>query len=113
MVYFLIGAATGAFAIFLFYYRAQRQLERLHAEKQVVTQETQIVVDFMHHMAEALGENPRREELYQRIVHASILCTGALSACIFERRADNVMRGVALEGLFPPHRPLPESLKIY
>lgn len=111
MVFFLLGIAAGAFAIFLFYYRAQRELERVDAEKKVAMQETQIVVDFMHHMAEALGENPNRAELYQRIVHASILCTGALSACIFERTASNQMRGVALEGLFPPHRPLPESLK--
>ncbi|MFT3782443.1 MAG: SpoIIE family protein phosphatase [Nibricoccus sp.] len=111
MVYFVLGVATGALALFLFYYRAQRQLERMAAEKKVVTEETQIVVDFMHHMAQALGENPRRDELYQRIVHASILCTGALSACIFERTSENMMRGAALEGLFPPHRPLPESVK--
>jgi sigma-B regulation protein RsbU (phosphoserine phosphatase) len=111
MVFFLLGTATGAFAIFLFYYRAQRKLERLDAEKKVVMQETQIVVDFMHHMAEALGENPNRNELYQRIVHASILCTGALSACIFERTPEEKMRGVALEGLFPPQRPIPESVK--
>lgn len=111
MVFFLLGAAIGAFTIFVFYYHAQRKLERLDAEKQVVMQETQIVVDFMHHMAEALGENPRREELYQRIVHASILCTGALSACIFERTTENMMRGAALEGLFPPHRPVPEAVK--
>jgi sigma-B regulation protein RsbU (phosphoserine phosphatase) len=111
MVFFLLGVATGALAIFLFYYRAQRELERMDAEKQIVTQETQIVVDFMHHMAEALGENPRLEDLYQRIVHASILCTGALSACIFERTPENMMRGAALEGLFPPHRPLPDAVK--
>jgi len=111
MVFFLLGVAIGAFTIYLLYYRVQRKLERLDAEKQIVMQETQIVVDFMHHMAEALGENPRREELYQRIVHASILCTGALSACIFERTTENMMRGAALEGLFPPHRPLPESVK--
>ncbi|MBK9991441.1 MAG: SpoIIE family protein phosphatase [Verrucomicrobia bacterium] len=111
MVFFLLGLAVGALTIFLLYYRARRELEQIAAEKQVVTKETQIVVDFMHHMAEALGENPRREELYQRIVHASILCTGALSACIFERTSENSMRGAALEGLFPPHRPLPEAVK--
>ena len=111
MVFFLIGAATGVLAVFLFYYRAQRELERVGEEKQVVTQEIQIVVDFMRHMAEALAENPRREELYQRIVHASILCTGALSACIFEKTAEDLMRGAALEGLFPPHRPLPEAVR--
>jgi len=86
-------------------------MERIDEERQVVTQETQIVVDFMHHMAEALGENPRSEELYQRIVHASILCTGALSACVFELTANNMMRGVAIEGLFPPPRPLPDAAK--
>jgi len=111
MVFFLIGVATGMLAIFLFYYRAQRELQRVGEEKQVVTQEIQIVVDFMRHMAEALAENPRREELYQRIVHASILCTGALSACIFERTSEGMMRGAAIEGLFPPHRPLPEAVK--
>ncbi len=111
MLPFVLGLAVGALAMFLVYYRARREMERIHEEKQVVTQETQIVVDFMHHMAEALGENPRREELYQRIVHASILCTGALSACIFERTFDGQMRGVAIEGLFPPHRPISEAVK--
>jgi phosphoserine phosphatase RsbU/P len=65
----------------------------------------------MHLMAEALGEGLSRQELHQRIVHASILCTGALSACIFERTPANTMRGVAVEGLFPPHRPLPDHVK--
>lgn len=111
MLSFLLGIAIGALALFLFYYRVRREMERIDEEKQVVTQETQIVVDFMHHMAEALGENPRREELYQRIVHASILCTGALSACIFERTNEGLMRGAAIEGLFPPHRPLSEAVK--
>jgi sigma-B regulation protein RsbU (phosphoserine phosphatase) len=111
MLPFLLGIGIGALALFLYYHRARRELERIHQEKQVVTQETQIVVDFMHHMAEALGENPRREELYQRIVHASILCTGALSACIFEKTGEGAMRGAAIEGLFPPHRPLSEAVK--
>ncbi len=111
MLPFLLGIGIGALALFLYYHRARQEFERIHEEKQVVSQETQIVVDFMHHMAEALGENPRREELYQRIVHASILCTGALSACIFERTSEGMMRGVAIEGLFPPHRPLPESTR--
>ena len=71
----------------------------------------QRALDFMHLMAEALGEGLSRQELHQRIVHASILCTGALSACIFERTEDNKMRSVAVEGLFPPHRPLADHVK--
>jgi sigma-B regulation protein RsbU (phosphoserine phosphatase) len=62
-------------------------------------------------MVRALGEGVSREELFQRIVHAAILCTDALSACIFEKRPDNRMQGVAIEGLFPPHRPLPPQAK--
>ena len=107
----LAGLLIGAFAVFLFYFRARREIARMVAERQTVTQETQIVVDFMHHMMEAMEDNPRREQLYQRIVHASILCTGASSACIFERTEDNMMRGAAVEGLFPPHRPLAETAR--
>jgi sigma-B regulation protein RsbU (phosphoserine phosphatase) len=109
MYFFVIGLLVGALTVFLFYYRARRELSRVDEERQIVSQETQIVVEFMHHMAEAMADNPRRESLYQRIVHASILCTGALSACIFERTADGLMRGAAVEGLFPPHRPLADS----
>jgi sigma-B regulation protein RsbU (phosphoserine phosphatase) len=45
-------------------------------------------------------------------VHAAILSTGALSACIFEKGSDNMMRGVAVEGLFPPHRPIPDTQRM-
>lgn len=92
-------------------YRARRAHARLEEEKRELAHERQIVVDFMHHMAEALADNPSREDLFQRIVHASITSTGALSACIFERTAGNQMRGVAVEGLFPPHRPLPDTAR--
>ncbi len=89
-------------------WRMRRDITRIKEESLTLAQEKQILVDFMHHMAEALADNPSREVLYQRIVHASIFCTGALSACIFERMPGDKMRGVAVEGLFPPHRPLPE-----
>ncbi len=88
-----------------------REAERLEEERQTLMQEKQLVVDFMHHMVEALGETPSRRDLHERIVHASILCTGALGACVFERTEAGMMRSAAVEGLFPPHRPLPESMK--
>ena len=107
MLWFLMGAAAGALVVFVLLMRARARADRVEAEKFQLTQEKQIVVDFMHHMVTALGEGVTRDELFQRIVHAAILCTGALSACIFERRPDEKMQGVAVEGLFPPHRPLP------
>ncbi len=63
----------------------------------------------MHHMVTALGEGLDATALRQRIVHAAILCSGALSAAIFERTENGRMRSVAVEGLFPPHRPLPSG----
>lgn len=69
------------------------------------------MVDFMHHMVAALGEGLGKQDLQQRVVHAAILCSGALSACLFDRTSDGQMRSVAVEGLFPPHRPLAPTLR--
>jgi sigma-B regulation protein RsbU (phosphoserine phosphatase) len=102
----LIGLVLGATALVLPLRRARRFAEVQEGQKQQFAQDRQRVIDFMHLMAEALGENLSLQELRQRIVHASILCTGALSACIFEKTHGGVMRGVAVEGLFPPHRPI-------
>jgi sigma-B regulation protein RsbU (phosphoserine phosphatase) len=108
---FLLCLLLGAAAMVIPLLGARRDAERLEEQKQQFGQDRQRVLDFMHLMAEALGEGLGRQELRQRIVHASILCTGALSACIFEKTAAGTMRGVAVEGLFPPHRPLPEAIR--
>lgn len=109
---FLLGAMAGAMLVYAFYWRAQRQAARVEEEKSSLLEERQIVLDYMHTMVDAVGERLSRDELFQRIVHASILSTGALSACIFERGADDMMRGVAVEGLFPPHRPIPDTQRM-
>lgn len=106
MLLVLLGILVGAIPLLLPMYRARRGKERIEEEKQQVVQERQQVVDFMHHMVEALGEGLTPAELHQRVVHAAILCSGALSACLFERTADGRVRTAAVEGLFPPHRPL-------
>jgi sigma-B regulation protein RsbU (phosphoserine phosphatase) len=105
----LLGILIGLSVMLLPIYRARRAAERAEEEKQQLAQERQLVVDFMHHMVAALGEGLTRKDLPQRIVHAAILCSGALSACLFERTEAGQMRSVAVEGLFPPHRPLPAS----
>ena len=104
----LIGLLAGVLAMLPVYFRTRAEAERSAEEGQKLGQDRQRLLDFMHLMTEALGEGLSRQELHQRIVHASILCTGALSACIFERTEKGTMRGVAVEGLFPPHRPLAE-----
>jgi len=107
----LIAFLAGMVLMWLPLTRARREADRVEVENQELAQDRQRLVDFMHHMTEALGEGLSQPELHQRIVHASILCTGALSACIFQRTDRDMMRGVAVEGLFPPHRPLSEDLK--
>ncbi|WP_269540922.1 GAF domain-containing SpoIIE family protein phosphatase [Cerasicoccus fimbriatus] len=108
-MYFFLGLLLGGFGGFLFYrLSARKQREKLEEDIQMLQQEKQIVVEFMHNLVEAIGDGVNRDELFQRIVHAAILSTGALSACVFERK-DNKLHGVAVEGLFPPQRPLPES----
>jgi sigma-B regulation protein RsbU (phosphoserine phosphatase) len=112
MLYFIITSLLLAAAgLGLALYRQRGTVDRLEEQRARATHDRQRALDFMHLMAEALGEGLSRQELHQRIVHASILCTGALCACIFERTQSNMMRGVAVEGLFPPHRPLPDHVK--
>lgn len=112
MVWFLLVALAVAWLIALFVLtRARREADAAVEENQKLAQDRQRLFDFMHHMTEALGEGLSREELHQRIVHASILCTGALSACIFEKTERNTMRAIAVEGLFPPHRPLGDAMR--
>ena len=112
MMLFLLGTLLGAVVGYAFYWRARRQAARVEEEKTSLLEERQIVLDYMHTMVDAVGERLSRDELFQRIVHASILSTGALSACIFEKGADDMMRGVAVEGLFPPHRPIPDTQRM-
>jgi len=112
MSLFLLGAFLGAAVVYAFYWRAQRHAALAEEERTSLLEERRIVLDYMHTMVDAVGERLSREELYQRIVHASILSTGALSACLFEKGADNLMRGVAVEGLFPPHRPISDTQKM-
>jgi sigma-B regulation protein RsbU (phosphoserine phosphatase) len=110
---FLIGALVGFSVGFYILLRNSRDSLLLDEEKQMLIQENQIVVEFMHNMVEAIGEGVDRHELFKRVVHAAILSTGALSACVFEFVDEGrKLRGSAVEGLFPPHRPLPESSRM-
>jgi len=105
----LLGAAIGGLLMLAPVLRSRAFARRQEEERQQFAQDRQRVIDFMRLMAEAQGEGLTAQELRQRIVHASIICTGALSACMFEKTPADTMRGVAVEGLFPPHRPLPAA----
>lgn len=111
LLVFSLGLAIGAAIGWFFWWTSRREIIRLDEQRQMLSQEKLIVFDFVHNMVEAIGEGVSRQELFERVVHAAILSTGALSACIFERDND-LIRGVAVEGLFPPHRPLPTNSRL-
>ncbi|HAV13633.1 MAG TPA: protein serine phosphatase [Opitutae bacterium] len=111
MMSFIIGVLVGLLGMWLLYAKKRRQIKILDEDKQLLRQEKQIVVEFMHNMVEAVVESDNRETMFQRIIHAAILSTGAISACIFEKQEDDTLKGIAVEGLFPPQRKLPEGLE--
>ncbi|NBB79570.1 MAG: SpoIIE family protein phosphatase [Verrucomicrobia bacterium] len=106
MLAFILGFIVGAFLLWLLTAGKRREVKILDEQKQLLQQEKQIVVDFMHNMVEAVAQGSDRASMFQRIIHAAILSTGAMSACIFEKRTDGSLQGVAVEGLFPPQRKL-------
>lgn len=107
----IIGLVLGALALSPILARARRRADQAVEEAQRCAQDRERLLEFMHMMTEALGEGLSRAELQQRIVHAAIVCTDALSACLFERTDRDTMRGAAVEGLFPPHRPLSAAVQ--
>lgn len=110
ILFFSLGLFVGAGIGWMFWWTSRREINRLDEQRQMLAEEKLIVFDFVHSMVEAIGEGVTRQELFERVVHSAILSTGALSACVFEQEG-NLIRGVAVEGLFPPHRPLPESAR--
>lgn len=103
-----IGLSIGGFAAWFFWWNGRRELLHLDEEKQRLQDERIIVAEFMHDLVETIGRGLDRHSLFQRIVHTGITSVGGMSACVFERQGTR-LRGVAIEGLFPPHRPLPEG----
>jgi sigma-B regulation protein RsbU (phosphoserine phosphatase) len=107
---FFLGTFAGLLGMWLLYTGKRKHIKVIEEEKQLLQQEKQIVVEFMHNMVEAVAEGSDRAAMFQRIIHAAILSTGAMSACIFEKRDDDSLKGIAVEGLFPPQRKLPEGI---
>ncbi len=100
---FLIGLILGSGIFFALYISVRREVVHIDEEKQLLEQEQQIVLEFMHDLVEAVGDGVDRLAIIQHIAHAAILGTGATASCFFERTS-GTLKGVAVEGLFPPLR---------
>ena len=110
-MFFLLGVLIGTFGTWLLYSGKVRQIKILEEDRQILKQDKQIVVEFMHNIVEAVARGDDRKTMFQRMLQAAILSTGAMSACIFEKTEGQNLKGVAVEGLFPPQRELSEDFK--
>lgn len=105
---FLLGAFTCITIWWVWRILFSRQeVKRFDEERQRLEQERQIVLEFMHNMAESVAAGSERELLFHEVGRAAIIGTGAISACIYGLTKKNTYRGMAVEGLFPPLKEVP------
>jgi sigma-B regulation protein RsbU (phosphoserine phosphatase) len=109
-LFLLAGATVGILGLLYFGKISKRKISDLRDEKIRLQKEKEIIVEFMHNLAVAIGEGVARKDLYHRIVHTAVMTTGAMSACVYEKLENGKLRGIATEGLFPPQRRMKESL---
>jgi phosphoserine phosphatase RsbU/P len=109
-LFLLAGATVGILSCLYFAKITKKKLSVLRDEKIRLQKEKEIIVEFMHNLAVAIGEGVARKDLYHRIVHTAVMTTGAMSACVYEKLDSGKLQGIATEGLFPPQRRMKESL---
>jgi len=89
--------------LWFYKHKKNRKTNNLLSDRIVrLEQEKEIVVNFMHNLAVAIGEGIAKKDLYHRIAHTAVITTGAMSACIYEKLPNKRSQFVAVEGLFPP-----------
>ena len=109
LLWFLVGFSAGISIWLVARVKWRKKSREISDQKTRLAKEKKIAVEFMHNLAEAIGEGVDRKILYQRIVHAAVITTGAISACIYEKLPNGRLKGVAVEGLFPPQRAIRTS----
>ena len=101
LLFLLAGATVGILGCLYLGQINKRKLSALRDEKTRLQKEKEIIVEFMHNLAVAIGEGVARKDLYQRIVHTAVMTTGAMSACVYEK-LDNANPGIATRGFSLP-----------
>ena len=78
-LYFFAGFFLGFLGWYFSRKKSRSEILKLNEQKIKLQQEKEIVVDFMHNLAVAIGEGVARKDLYQRIAHTAVITTRALS----------------------------------
>ena len=93
--------AALAAAVMILYGRDRHHMMALQDQIDRTNEEKDIVIDFLHKMAEDIGDDMSQERVYRRILRVTALTCGAMGACIYEKTPDGRLRARAVEGLFP------------
>ena len=96
----ILAAIAAACALFALHSR--RELASALDEIDRMKEERQVIIEFLHRSADDIGSGANREKIYKRIVRATALSCGAMSACVYEKSPDGRLAAKACEGLFPP-----------
>ena len=80
-IFLLLAAASGTY----FGIKQQRRYIGALDELDRMKEERQVIIDFLHRSADDIGEGANREKIYRRIVRATALSCGAMSACVYEK----------------------------
>jgi sigma-B regulation protein RsbU (phosphoserine phosphatase) len=103
MVEFTIGLAAGWVIATILLGIYAKKMSRQHEEQILrVEKEKHVALNFIHNLAKSIAQEPSKEFLLARINHAVVSATGAASACIYTKTAEGKLKGLAIEGLFPP-----------
>lgn len=103
MLEFTIGLVVGWFFATILVGLYAKKMSRLHEEQILrVEREKHVGLNFMHNLAQSIAQDPSKEMLLARINHAFVVGAGAISACIYTKTPENKLKGLAIEGLFPP-----------
>ncbi len=90
----LLAALFLIFKIKIGMYALQEDYERSNEEKQ-------ILIDFLHIIAEDIAKGANKNAVYKRLVRGTAFSCGAMSACVFVK-TKRAFVPEAVEGLFPP-----------
>ena len=82
-------------------YIGMQRLYTIQEKLENTTEEKDVLLDFLHIITEDVAKGANKDAIYRRLVRATALSCGAMSACFYERVNDKLVP-VAVEGLFPP-----------
>ncbi len=85
----------------------RKDVEEMQTEMSRSSQESDIVVKFMHDIVGDIASGADKRKIYDIILKTVTSGCNATSACIYEQMPNGKLVAVKMTGAFPPQRPIP------